>query len=125
MGPAADVVTGIGPQKPTYYKTVFLVSPLYWALKPEREILMFMWSFGPLDSKVAGRLKAPKVAGRSGFLLVQDYACIAARFEEPQSKAALLAFGSQGVVVYDYYDCHYDFLFRINYCCIILLLPLF
>ena len=30
------------------YKPWFLVSPLYWALEPESEILLFMCSFGPL-----------------------------------------------------------------------------
>ena len=29
------------------YATYFLVSPLSWALEPECEILIFMWSFGP------------------------------------------------------------------------------
>ena len=27
---------------------IFLVAPFYWALEPECEILMFMWSFGAL-----------------------------------------------------------------------------
>ena len=33
---------------------MILVSPLYWALEPECEILLFMWSFGPLCHVVKG-----------------------------------------------------------------------
>ena len=46
----------IAPQKTTStlgsYKTWLLVSPLYWALEPECQMLMFMWSFGPLVQTV-------------------------------------------------------------------------
>ena len=38
--------------------------PLYWALEPECEILMFMWSFGPLHER------PPTAVGAYSFIRV-------------------------------------------------------
>ena len=53
----------------------FLVSCLYWALEPEGEILMFMWSFGPLYMTIKYTRGHP-IQSRSALYYGPDFAIL-------------------------------------------------
>ena len=60
------------------YQPWCLVSPLYWALEPECQILLFMWSFGPLTKEDPGSLE---LSGHSR----SECSCVALPSRRPQS----------------------------------------